>query len=160
MWHFSLAMTSGVVTSVNFNTVQVTNMTQLHRFVLEDCHKSCFTLRGNFRQMEAHSTCTSGKKSGSSSFIEMSWLFLMSLSFCPFTVLELNALQPWLVRAARESDCKVSDRDVHVWRAVIRSEGRVRSVCSFLLVTFYLHAVLLLRASRHEAHLFIGSRCY
>ena len=31
---------------VDFNTVQVTNMAQLHSFVSEDCHKSYFTLRG------------------------------------------------------------------------------------------------------------------
>ena len=52
VWYSSLAMAPVIllffwfVTSVDFNTVQVTNMAQLHSFVSEDCHKSYFTLRG------------------------------------------------------------------------------------------------------------------
>ena len=78
------------------------------------------------------------------------------------TALELTALRPWLVRSARESDCKVSGCDSNVKRAVTRSDARVSSVCSFPFVTLSLslYAVLLLRASRHEAHFTVGSSCY
>ena len=76
------------------------------------------------------------------------------------TALELTTLRPWLLRSARESDCKVSSCDSNVKRAVTRSDGRVSSVYSFPFVTLSLHSVLLLRASRHEAHLTVGSSCY
>ena len=49
MRYFSLAIAAvifliffGLFTSVDLNTVQVTNMAQLHSFVFEDCHKSYF----------------------------------------------------------------------------------------------------------------------
>ena len=49
MRYFSLAIAAVIfflyfwfVTSVDLNTVHLTNMAQLHSFVLEDCHKSYF----------------------------------------------------------------------------------------------------------------------
>ena len=67
------------VTSVDFNTVQVANMAQRHSFVIEDRHKSYFNVRRSFRRMEAHSTCSSEKKSGRL-IIEMSLTFLLSFT--------------------------------------------------------------------------------
>ena len=141
VWYFSLATAAVIftficfVTCVDFNAVQATNMAQFHSFVFADCHKSCFTLRGNFRRMEAHSTCTSERKSGRL-FIEMSLTFLMPLTISSSQRWSLSALQPWLVRAARESDCKVSDCDSHVKRIVTRSDGRVCFVYSFPFCDF------------------------
>ena len=76
------------------------------------------------------------------------------------TALELTALRPWWVTSERESDCKVSGCYSNVKRAVTRSDAKVSSVCSFPFVTLSLYAVLLLRASRHEVHLTVGSSCY
>ena len=99
--------------------------------------------------MEPHNTCTSERKSGRL-FIEMLLTVLMSFAIFLFTALELSALQPWLVRPARESDCKENDGDSLVKRVVTRSDGGVRSACSFLFFVSFpfvsLHAVLLLRA--------------
>ena len=64
---------------VDFSAVQVTNMAQLYSFVLDDRYKPYFTLKGNFRRMEAHSASLSERKSGRS-FIEMSFQFLMDLT--------------------------------------------------------------------------------
>ena len=66
------------VTSVDFNTVQVTNMAQLHSFVSEDCHKSCFTLRGKL----SSDGCTQNtyvKVKEWDVVVEMSLRFSMSL---------------------------------------------------------------------------------
>ena len=62
----------------DFNTGQVTDMAQPHIFVFEDCHESYFSLNGNLCRMEAHSTCTSERRSRRL-FIETSWPFLMHL---------------------------------------------------------------------------------
>ena len=87
---------------------------------------------------------------------DVSYVFL-------FTALELSALQPWLVRPARESDCKVNDGDSLVKRVVTRSDGRVRSACSFLFLSVSLLCLCTqfccCALSWHEAHLTVGSSC-
>ena len=115
------------VTSVDLNTVQVTNMVQLNSFVLEDCHKAYFTLRGSYRRMEAHNTCTSERKSGRS-FIERSLLSLMSLTIFSLQHLELIKLQPWLVSSAGEFDCK--------YPTVIFTGSTLCSCCDLLCTQF------------------------
>ena len=105
--------------------MQVTNRVQIHSFGFEDCHKSYFTLRRNFRQMIAHSTCTSERKSGRL-FIET---FL-------FAALELSAQQPWLGQTHRRVRLQVLDCDPHVKRTVIRSNCSALPVCSFPFCVF------------------------
>ena len=54
--------------------------------------------------MEAHSTCTSEEEW---KVVYRNVIANPDVSYdLLFTALELSALQPWLVRPARESDCK------------------------------------------------------
>ena len=42
-----------------------------------------------------------------------------------FTALDFSASKPWLVRPAKQSDCKVTDCSFHVQRVSTRSNGNV-----------------------------------
>ena len=68
----------GFVTSVDFNTVQVTNIALLHSFVSEDCHKSYFTLRGKLSS-DGSTQNTYVKMKEWDVVIEVSLRFSMSL---------------------------------------------------------------------------------
>ena len=85
--------------NVDFNTVQVTNIAQLHSVVFEDCHQPYY-LRGNFCRMEAQHMYVREEVR------EVVYRNVNAISDVSYdvllTALELSALQPWSVRPARE----------------------------------------------------------